>query len=109
LPWASLLVVNTGIHAKKWSREQAIAYLIENTPNPENDSEKAIERYIAMPGQTTAYMIGKLKIMEPRAQAQKALGEKFDIRGFNNEILKDGPVPLNILQSKLENWVTTKK
>jgi uncharacterized protein (DUF885 family) len=54
-------------------------------------------------------MIGKLKIMEPRAQAQKALGEKFDIRGFNNEILKDGPVPLNILQSKLENWVTTKK
>jgi uncharacterized protein (DUF885 family) len=106
---ACRLVVDTGIHEKQWSREKAIAYLIENTPNPENDSVKAIERYIAMPGQATAYMIGKLKIMELRTSAQQALGEKFDIRGFHDEILKDGPVPLNILESKVQSWVTMQK
>lgn len=106
---ACRLVVDTGIHAKQWSRDKAIAYLIENTPNPENDSVKAIERYIAMPGQATAYMIGKLKIMELRTQAEKALGEKFDISGFHDEVLKDGPVPLNILESKVHNWISTQK
>ena len=106
---ACRLVVDTGIHAKKWSREKAINYLIENTPNPENDSVKAIERYIAMPGQATAYMIGKLKIMELRAMAKETLGDKFDIRGFHDEILKDGPVPLNILESKIKTWVETQQ
>lgn len=101
---ACRLVVDTGIHAKKWSRKEAIAYLIENTPNPENDSVKAIERYIAMPGQATAYMIGKLKIMELRANAMEQLGDKFDYRGFHDEILKDGPVPLNILENKIQSW-----
>lgn len=104
---ACRLVVDTGIHAKKWSREEAIAYLIENTPNPENDSVKAIERYIAMPGQATAYMIGKLKIMELRANAMEQLGDKFDYRGFHDEILKDGPVPLNILENKIQSWVAS--
>lgn len=101
---ACRLVVDTGIHAKKWSREEAIQYLIDNTPNPENDSVKAIERYIAMPGQATAYMIGKLKIMELRDWAKKELGDKFDIRGFHDEILKDGPVPLNVLEDKIKSW-----
>ena len=102
---ACRLVVGTGIHSKKWSREQAINYLIENTPNPKNDSVKAIERYIAMPGQATAYMIGKLKIMELRAWSQAELGEQFDIRGFHAQVLKDGPVPLNILEQKVKAWV----
>lgn len=102
---ACRLVVDTGIHSKKWSREQAINYLIENTPNPKNDSVKAIERYIAMPGQATAYMIGKLKIMELRAWSQAELGEQFDIRGFHAQVLKDGPVPLNILEQKVKAWV----
>ncbi|WP_299072225.1 DUF885 family protein [uncultured Paraglaciecola sp.] len=106
---ACRLVVDTGIHAKKWSREQAIEYLIANTPNPENDSVKAIERYIAMPGQATAYLIGKLKIMELRATAKEALGEKFDIRGFHDEILKDGPVPLNILETKVQSWIKSQQ
>lgn len=106
---ACRLVVDTGIHAKKWSREQAIAYLIENTPNPENDAVKAIERYIAMPGQATAYMIGKLKIMELRAWAQQELGEQFDIRGFHDEILKDGPVPLSVLEEKIKTWAASVK
>ena len=106
---ACRLVVDTGIHAKKWSREEAIAYLIENTPNPENDAVKAIERYIAMPGQATAYMIGKLKIMELREWAKQELGDKFDIRGFHDEILKDGPVPLNVLESKIKSWAEAQK
>ncbi len=106
---ACRLVVDTGIHAKKWSREKAIDYLIQNTPNPENDVVKAIERYIAMPGQATAYMIGKLKIMELRAWSQNYLGDKFDIKGFHDEILKDGPVPLSVLENKIKAWAETLK
>jgi uncharacterized protein (DUF885 family) len=102
---ACRLVVDTGIHAKKWSREDAIQYLLENTPNPQNDAVKAIERYIAMPGQATAYMIGKLKIMELRANARMKLGDEFDIRGFHDEVLKDGPVPLNVLEDKINHWI----
>ena len=89
---------------KKWSREKAIQYLIDNTPNPAEDSRKAIERYIAMPGQATAYMIGKLKIVEIRERLKNELGDKFDIRGFHDEILKDGPVPMNVLEEKLNAW-----
>ncbi|MFA3790578.1 DUF885 family protein [Aliiglaciecola sp. SL4] len=106
---ACRLVVDTGIHSQKWSREKAIQYLVDNTPNPEGDSVKAIERYIAMPGQATAYMIGKLKIMELRDYAKQILGEKFDISGFHDEILKDGPVPLNILEDKIKAWVDSQK
>lgn len=102
---ACRLVVDTGIHAQRWSRQQAIDYLVKNTPNPENDAVKAIERYIVIPGQATAYMIGKLKIMELRARAQAQLGENFDWRGFHDEILKDGPVPLSILENKVNNWI----
>jgi len=102
---ACRLVVDTGIHSKRWSREEAIDYLLENTPNPEGDAVKAIERYIAMPGQATAYMIGKLKLMELRTEARRALGEDFDIRAFHDEVLKDGPVPLSILERKIEGLV----
>ncbi len=99
---AARLVVDTGLHSKRWTREEAIDYLLVNTPNPEGDSTKAIERYIAMPGQATAYMIGKLKLMELREKARVALGEKFDIRAFHDEVLKDGPVPLSILEVKVD-------
>lgn len=102
---ACRLVVDTGLHAKRWSREEAIAYLVENTPNARYDAVKAIERYIAMPGQATAYMIGKLKIMELRDKSRTALGDKFDIRGFHDEVLKDGPVPLSLLESKIDAWI----
>lgn len=106
---ACRLVVDTGIHAKKWSREEAIQYLIDNTPNPEYDAVKAIERYIAMPGQATAYMIGKLKIMELRDKAQTTLGEKFSFAGFHDEILKDGPVPLSVLEQKIDKWIASQQ
>lgn len=102
---ACRLVVDTGLHAKRWSREEAIAYLVENTPNSEYDAVKAIERYIALPGQATAYMIGKLEIQTLRAKAETELGDQFDLRGFHDEVLKDGPVPLNILAQKIDNWI----
>ncbi|KGE04655.1 DUF885 domain-containing protein [Pseudohaliea rubra] len=106
---ACRLVVDTGIHSKRWSREEAIDYLLEHTPNPEGDAVNAIERYIAMPGQATAYMIGKLKLMALREEARRALGEGFDIRAFHDEVLKDGPVPLSILERKIEGLVDAAK
>ena len=102
---ACRLVVDTGIHSKRWSREEAIQYLTDNTPNPEGDIVKAIERYIVIPGQATAYMVGKLKIMELRAMAREELGEDFDIRGFHDAILVNGPVPLSILEENIKAWV----
>ena len=106
---ACRLVVDTGIHAKQWSREKAVDYLVENTPNPQYDAQKAIERYIAMPGQATAYMIGKLKIMELREKAMNELGDKFDWKGFHDEILQYGPVPLSILEENIETWISSQK
>ncbi|KTE40737.1 MULTISPECIES: DUF885 domain-containing protein [unclassified Sphingopyxis] len=106
---ATRLVVDTGIHDKRWSREQAIQYLKDNTPNPEGDIEKAIERYVVYPGQATAYLIGKLKIMELRTRAQKAMGEKFDYRAFHDVVLESGPVPLDVLERRVDTWIATQK
>jgi uncharacterized protein (DUF885 family) len=106
---ACRLVVDTGIHHKRWSREQAIQYLSDNTPNPEGDIRKAIERYIVFPGQATAYMIGKLKIMELREKARAGLGERFDIRSFHDAVLKAGPVPLSILEENVDAWIAREK
>ncbi|WP_247710258.1 DUF885 domain-containing protein [Qipengyuania huizhouensis] len=102
---AARLVVDTGIHHKRWSREEAIAYLTENTPNPDGDIRKAIERYVVYPGQATAYMIGKLKIMELRGRAREQLGEDFDIRAFHDVILTSGPVPLSIMEENVDSWI----
>ncbi len=102
---AARLVVDTGLHAKRWTREEAIAYLIENTPNPEGDAVRAIERYIVMPGQATAYTIGMLQILELRDQARSRLGDAFDIRDFHDVVLGDGAVPLEILAEQVERWI----
>ncbi|MCP5130480.1 MAG: DUF885 domain-containing protein [Pseudomonadales bacterium] len=102
---ACRLVVDTGLHDMRWSREEAIAYLTENTPNPEGDIRKAIERYIVYPGQATAYMIGKLKIVELRERAQTSLGDAFSIGAFHDVILKSGPVPLNIMEQRVDEWI----
>lgn len=106
---ACRLVVDTGLHEMQWSREKAIQYLVDNTPNPEADSVKAIERYIAMPGQATAYMIGKLKIMELSDRAQTELGDKFEYRDFHDTILKDGPVPMTVLEENVNKWILATK
>ena len=105
---AARLVVDTGLHAKQWTREEAIDYLLTNTPNPEGDCIKAIERYIVMPGQATAYKIGMIKIVELREDARAKLGDGFDIRDFHDVVLKDGPVPLQILEENVEAWVASK-
>lgn len=105
---AARLVVDTGIHDKRWSREEAIQYLRDNTPNPEGDMVKAIERYITTPGQATAYMIGKLKIMELREKARAELGEAFDIRAFHDLVLGSGPVPLDILEENVDAWIAAR-
>jgi len=102
---ACRLVVDTGMHAKRWTREEAIDYLKVNTPNPEGDIVKAIERYIVMPGQATAYKIGMIKILELREHARNELGEQFDIRGFHDVFLGNGPVPLNILEENVNAWI----
>ena len=102
---AARLVVDTGIHDKKWTRTEAIDYLLANTPNPKNDCEKAIERYIVMPGQATAYKIGMMKILELRESAKDRLQEKFDIRSFHDTVINSGPVPLNILEERVDNWI----
>ena len=105
---AARLVVDTGLHSKRWTREEAIAYLIENTPNAEWDCTKAIERYIAMPGQATAYMVGKIRILELREMAREVLGEQFDIREFHDTVLGSGPVPLDVLEANIKAMIAAK-
>lgn len=106
---AARLVVDTGIHDKKWTREQAIDYLMTNTPNPEGDCLKAIERYIVMPGQATAYKIGMLKIIELREHARTELGGAFDIAEYHDVVLKNGSVPLEILEELVNDWIAEQK
>ena len=106
---AARLVVDTGIHDQHWTREQAIQYLMDNTPNPEGDCRKAIERYIVMPGQATAYKIGMNKIIELREKAKAELGDKFDIREFHDIVLKDGALPLDILEENVDQWIADTK
>lgn len=103
------LVVDSGIHAKKWSREQAIEYTLANTAETPGAVKKAIERYVVYPGQATAYMIGRLKISELRARAEKALGAKFDIKVFHDVVLTSGAVPLDVLESRVDAWIATQK
>ena len=107
--WRSCrLVVDTGIHAKKWTREEGIEYYSKNTPNPLGDAVKMVERHIVMPSQATAYKIGMLKILELRAKAKTQLGRLFDIRQFHDVVLSNGPLPLNILEEFVDEWIEVK-
>lgn len=106
---ACRLVVDTGLHHKQWTREEAIDYLKDNTPNPEGDITKAIERYIVMPGQATAYMIGKIKIVELRERAKVEMGDAFDIREFHDVIIASGPVPLSIMEERVNDYIATSR
>lgn len=106
---AARLVVDVGIHYKKWSREQAYEYFIRNTPNPEGDCRKEIDRYIVWPSQATGYKIGMIKILELRERARKELGDKFDIREFHDVILTNGPLPLKLLSDNVRAWIEKKK
>jgi uncharacterized protein (DUF885 family) len=103
------LVVDSGLHHKRWTREQAIKYVEDNSADAPGGIVKAIERYIIYPGQATAYMVGRLKISELRGKAQKALGKKFDVRGFHDTVLKSGPVPLDVLEEQVDAWIASRK
>ena len=105
---ACRLVVDTGIHAKKWTRERGIKYYTDNTPNAESDAIKMVERHIVMPSQATAYKIGMNKILELRENARKKLGDKFDIKEFHDVVLTNGAVPLNVLEELVNEWVSSK-
>jgi uncharacterized protein (DUF885 family) len=102
---AGRLVVDAGLHHKRWSREQAIEWLSENTPNPPGDVVKAIERYIVMPGQATAYKIGMLKIQGLRQRAERELGAEFDVRDYHTAVLAHGPVPLDVLEELVDDYI----
>lgn len=99
------LVVDTGLHDQGWSREQVLAYMKANSSVSEPDAIAEAERYIAWPGQALAYKTGELKIQQLRQQAQRELGEAFDIRAFHAEVLKDGSLPLDLLEEKLQAWI----
>ena len=103
------LVVDTGIHDKKWTREEGIDFYVTNTPNAKSDAVKMVERHIVMPGQATAYKIGMNKILELREKAKSELGDKFDIREFHDVVLGSGPVPLNILEQFVNDYISEKK
>src|SRR5205814_8164199 len=103
------LVVDTGIHAKRWTREQAIAYMREKTGMGEKEVKSEIERYIVAPGQACAYKVGMLKIQELRARAEKELGQKFDQREFHETVLKNGALPLEILEEQVTDYIQRKR
>jgi uncharacterized protein (DUF885 family) len=103
------LVVDTGLHAKRWTREAAIAYMTANTGMPEADAVVEVERYIVNPGQALAYKVGMLKILELRERAKSALGDKFDLRDFHDAVLGNGPMPLAVLERVIDDYVARKK
>ena len=103
------LVVDTGMHAKGWSRDQAIAYFKDNAAKTEQDIVNEIDRYIGTPGQALAYKIGQIKISELRARATRELGPKFDLREFNDAVLETGSVPLEALERHIDAWIVTRK
>lgn len=103
------LVVDTGIHSMRWDRQQAIDFLLENTAKQKLDIVNEVDRYIVWPGQALAYKVGQLKISALRAKAAEALGARFDIRDFHDELLKDGALPLDLLEAKMDAWIASQK
>ena len=108
--WRAIrLVTDTGLHSKGWSREQVIKYMLDNSAESETQATAEAERYIAWPAQALAYKSGELKIKELRRRAEQALGAKFDVREFHAEVLKDGAVPLDVLDAKIDRWIAARK
>ncbi|HEX5407663.1 MAG TPA: DUF885 domain-containing protein [Pseudonocardiaceae bacterium] len=105
---AGRLVVDTGLHAKGWSRAQAVEFLSRHTPMAAVEIESEVDRYIAYPGQALSYMVGRLEIQRIRAEAQAALGDRFDIRGFHDIVLGNGPLPLSVLSDVVRAWTASR-
>ena len=106
---AARLVVDTGIHALGWTEDQAVNYMIDTGRLPPDQARSEVRRYITLPGQATGYKIGQLKIFELREKAEKALGPKFDIKGFDDLIISDGSQPLPVLESRVDRWIASRR
>ena len=106
---AMRLVVDTGIHTQGWGRDQAIAYMLDNSAMSRTDATAEVERYIAIPGQALAYKIGQLTIRRLRTKAEAALGARFDVREFHAQVLMSGALPMRVLESVIDNWIAAKK
>jgi uncharacterized protein (DUF885 family) len=108
--WRAIrLVVDTGVHSQHWTRDQMVQYFHDHSNIDETSIQSEVDRYIAWPGQALAYKIGQLKILELRAHAQQALGDRFDIRAFHDQVLDSGPLPLDVLQQRIDAWVASQK
>lgn len=108
--WRAIrLVVDTGIHAKQWTEQQAIDYFKQNSPISDGAIRAEVQRYFVWPGQATSYKIGMLKIFELREKARQQLGDKFDIREFHDVVLGSGAVPLPVLEHMIDNWLVSQK
>jgi uncharacterized protein (DUF885 family) len=108
--WRAIrLVVDTGLHAKGWSEEQAVEYFLTNSATTEAQARSEVRRYMVTPGQATSYKIGMLKIQELRRKAEAALGDRFDIRAFHDTVLGGGSMPLTMLEQRIDRWVASVK
>jgi uncharacterized protein (DUF885 family) len=108
--WRAIrLVVDTGIHAKGWSRQRAIEFFKTNAGKTEHDITVEVDRYIVWPGQALAYKLGELKLKELRARATAKLGDKFDLRSFHDEIMWNGALPLSILDQRTDRWIAAEQ
>ncbi len=103
------LVVDTGLHSKRWTREQAVAYFHAHSTSPDAEIEAEVDRYLAIPGQALAYKIGQLRILALREKAKSALGDAFDLRGFHDLVLDDGALPLGVLEEQVDRWIRARK
>jgi len=106
---AMRLVVDTGIHAKGWTRDQSIEYMLANSDMGRTDATSEVERYIAIPSQALAYKVGALTIQRLRKKAETELGAKFDIRQFHEQVLGTGALPLAVLEKKIDSWIAASK
>ena len=103
------LVVDTGVHSMHWSRQQMVDYFHDHSAVPETDVQAEVDRYIAMPAQALGYKIGQLKLLELKAKAQQALGDRFDIRAFHDQVLDSGALPLDVLEQRVDTWIAQQK
>jgi uncharacterized protein (DUF885 family) len=104
--WRAIrLVIDTGVHEKRWSREQMVDYFHRYTAMDEPNVQSEVDRYIAWPGQALAYKLGQLEILKLREEARQRLGANFDLRSFHDEVLGNGALPLDVLDTQVQNWI----
>ena len=103
------LVVDTGMHAKRWTEQQAVDYFRANSSVPDAAIKSEVQRYLVNPGQATAYKVGMIRIQELRRKAEAALGEAFDIRGFHDAVLGGGAMPLDLLERRVDQWIESER